>query len=77
MVLYNATCYMYMHTVIEEMSDNSITERNFSDSEEERHEQLLRYIEENQVGYNSTLQGPFGSKRGIEVCSMITMSLIL
>lgn len=30
----------------------------------ENHEQLLRYIEQNQIGYNSTLQGPFGTKRG-------------
>ena len=64
MVLYNAT--RYMHTVIEEMSDTSTTERISLDSEEEHHEQLLRYIEENQVGYNGTLQGAFGSRKGIE-----------
>ena len=46
------------------MSLNSTLERNLSDSEEKHHEQLLRYVEENQVGYNSTLQGPFGSRKG-------------
>ena len=51
------------------------TERISLDSAEENNEQLLRYIEENQVGYNSTLQGPFGSRKGIEVCSMITIIL--
>ena len=70
-IMQPATC---IRTVIEEMSFTSTTERISLDSEEEHHEQLLRYIEENQVGYNGTLQGPFGSKRGIEVCSMITIS---
>ncbi len=27
-------------------------------------EQLLRYIEKHQIGYESTFQGPFGNRRG-------------
>lgn len=27
-------------------------------------QKLLQKIEESQIGYNSTLQGPFGTKRG-------------
>ena len=65
MSLLDSTCYF---PSVEEMSYTSVTERISLDSEEESHEQLLRYIEENQVGYNSTLQGPFGSRKGIEVC---------
>ena len=33
-------------------------------AEDVRRNKLLKKIEESQIGFNSTLQGPFGSKRG-------------
>ena len=65
-----------VYSILEEMSDN-ITERSFLGIEEENNEQLLRYIEENQVGYNSTLQGPFGSRKStcIEEVYLLTANI--
>ena len=31
-------------------------------------DQLLQYIEEGQVGFDATAQGPYGRRRGADVC---------
>ena len=31
-------------------------------------DQLLQYIEEGQVGFDATLQGPYGRRRGADMC---------
>ena len=39
------------------------------DTGEQNREQLLQYIEKGQVGYEATLQGPYGTRKGVCTCT--------